>query len=426
MRRIFLISLALVLSAVPVVFSFELPEWHGFVEQDFGGRLSRDSLTKHKGYNMLEQRLQLKTRYAIPGENLLSRWNGVFTYKGDFVLDEYFATTGSYEIRELNFAFSPTSMLDIKAGRQILTWGTGDYLFINDLFPKDYVSFYIGRDDEYLKKPSDALRISVYPKLVNIDFVLIPHFTANTVPDGDRLSFFDSFEGGITGRDSQNNAVKPAWQAKNFEYALRLYRTFGSAEGALYYYRGFDPSARSYLDEANRQLFYERLDAYGASLRGPFAGGISNIEMGYYRSRQDPDGNNRLVENSALKWLIGYEKDLGNDFKAGVQYQYEQKLNYDDYISALLPQDYYWDRYRHLLTQRLTKFFKNQTIMLGLFNFWSPSDKDGYLRLACAYDISDQWKLTLGVNLPWGEDETTDFGMMKKNKNAFLKVRYSF
>jgi hypothetical protein len=64
--------------------------------------------------------------------------------------------------------------------------------------------------------------------------------------------------------------------------------------------------------------------------------------------------------------------------------------------------------------------------MLGLFNFWSPSDKDGYLRLSGAYDISDQWKLTIGFNLPWGQDDTTDFGMMKKNKNSFVRLRYSF
>ncbi|MDP2939463.1 MAG: hypothetical protein Q8O13_05255 [Candidatus Omnitrophota bacterium] len=404
----------------------KLPQWHGFVEQAYAGRISQDRLTKHQDYNMLEQRVQLKTRYGIPGENLLSHWNSVVTYKGDFLLDEYFDTTGSYEVRELNLAFSPTRIIDIKAGRQVLTWGTGDYLFINDLFPKDYISFYIGRDDEYLKKPSDALRISLYPKTVNIDFVLIPYFTPNTMPEGDRLSFFDSFQRGITGRASERNAVKPAWQTENMQYALRLYRTFGSTEGALYYYRGFDPSPRSYLDEANRQLFYERLDAYGASVRGSFAGGISNAEIGYYRSRQDVEGNNRLIENSILKWLIGYDKDLGNDLKVGAQYLFEQKLDYAAYKEALLSSDYFWDEYRHLLTQRITKFYKNQTVMVGLFNFWSPSDKDGYARASCAYDITDQWKLTFGINIPWGEDGITDFGMMKKNKNAFVRVRYSF
>ncbi len=404
----------------------ELPQWQGFVEQAYAGRISRDRLTKHRDYNLLEQRVQLKTRYGIPGENLFSRWNSVVTYKGDFVLDEYFDTTGSYEVRELNLACSPTRMMDIKVGRQVLTWGTGDYLFINDLFPKDYVSFYLGRDDEYLKKPSDALRISLYPKAVNIDFALIPHFIPNTMPEGDRLSFFDSFQGGITGRASERNAVKPAEQAENMQYALRLYRTFGSTEGALYYYRGFDPAPRSYLDEANRQFFYERLDAYGASVRGSFAGGIGNAEIGYYRSRQDAEGNNRLIENSMLKWLIGYEKDLGNDLKVGAQYLFEQKLDYAAYQEALLSSDYFWDEYRHLLTQRITKFYKNQTVMVGLFNFWSPSDKDGYARASCAYDITDQWKLTFGINIPWGEDDITDFGMMKKNKNAFVRVRYNF
>ena len=189
------IVIAVVISSVYALSAqaAELPRWHGFVEQAYAGRISQDRLTKHQDYNLLEQRVQLKTRYAIQGENLLSHWNSVATYKGDFLLDEYFDTTGSYEVRELNLVFSPTRIIDIKAGRQVLTWGTGDYLFINDLFPKDYISFYIGRDDEYLKKPSDALRISLYPKTVNIDFVFIPYFTSNTMPEGDRLSFFDSF-----------------------------------------------------------------------------------------------------------------------------------------------------------------------------------------------------------------------------------------
>ena len=56
------------------------------------------------------------------------------------------------------------------------TWGTGDLVFLNDLFPKDFVSFFAGRDDEYLKAPGDALRITHYSKAVNIDFVWTPVF----------------------------------------------------------------------------------------------------------------------------------------------------------------------------------------------------------------------------------------------------------
>jgi hypothetical protein len=41
-----------------------------------------------------------------------------------------------------------------------LDWA--DLIFINDLFPKDWESFFIGRDTEYLKAPSDAAKISLF------------------------------------------------------------------------------------------------------------------------------------------------------------------------------------------------------------------------------------------------------------------------
>ena len=50
----------------------------------------------------------------------------------------------------------------------------GDLLFINDLFPKDWVSFFVGRDDEYLKAPSDSLKASFFNELFNLDFVYTP------------------------------------------------------------------------------------------------------------------------------------------------------------------------------------------------------------------------------------------------------------
>ena len=124
--------------------------------------------------------------------------------------------------------------------------------------------------------------------------------------------------------------------------------------------------------------------------------------------------------------MAGYTKDLGNDLKVGFQYMYEQRLDYSEYRDNLLPNDYRWDEYRHLITNRITKLFKNQTVMVSLFTFYSPSDDDGYVRSSVSYDISDQWKVTFGANLPWGEDDTTEFGQMKRNKNIYTRIRYSF
>jgi hypothetical protein len=418
-----LVALAAITSSLSPGFA-ALPEIHGFAEFDFGAKVSDDN-TKQDTYNLLEQRLQLKSAYSFEGDHYLSEKVASLNIKGDFTIDEYFNGKTDFDLRELNLSLTPFSLMDMKMGRQVLTWGTGDYVFVNDLFPKDYVSFFVGRDDEYLKKPSDALKMSFYPEWGNVDFV-VSAFEPNTQAKGDRLSFFDLFQGGIAGRNSDRDLLEPSLQPSNSEYSLRYYRSLSSHELAFYYFRGFDKNATSIKSELNRQLFYRRLDVYGWSLRGPFVHGIGNVEFGYYNSREDSNGDNRLIENSMIKFLSGYEKDLGNDLKVGFQYLYEQRLDYGNYSANLLPTDFVFDETRHLLTQRITKLYKDQTVTVSLFNFYSPSDKDGYVRPGVSYDMTDQWKLALGANIPWGEDDLTEFGQMKRNKNVYVRARYSF
>ncbi|MFO8052484.1 MAG: hypothetical protein R6U54_00795 [Candidatus Omnitrophota bacterium] len=401
------------------------PRIGGFFEAAFGYKFGQDQ-TKRDDFNLAEQRLQLETAIYPNQPQFLYDWRAAINFRGDFIVDEYFGGKTDFELRQLNLVATPFQDIDIKLGRQVLTWGTGDLVFLNDLFPKDYISFYIGRDVEYLKRPSDAVKISYYQDLFNLDFVIIPDFEPNKLPTGDRLSFFDSLEGGIAGVNSDRFLKEPANQPKNSEFALRLYRNIDSYEVALYGFRGFYKSPRGFLDEAAHKLFYPRLDAYGASIRGPAAGGIANFEFAYYNSRQDSNGDNRLIENSTTKYLIGYKKDLGSDLTLGGQYLFKQILNYDNYKRALRPDDFRGDKNHHLLTFRITKLFKNQTVKVNLFTFYSPSDQDFYLRPSLAYDLTDSFKLTFGANLIWGRDDHTEFGQFEHNKNLYLRARYSF
>lgn len=415
----------MVTAGVSVSYGAGLPEVHGFVEAAGGARLSHGPDVKHQDLTLLETRAQLKSRYFFE-DGYLGEHSGMIDLKAEGVLDGYFDGKTSAQFRELNLALTPFSALDVKAGRQVLTWGTGDYLFINDLFPKDYVSFFSGRDDEYLKKPSDALKMSYYADALNIDAIAIPVFEPNETAEGDRLSFYDSFQGGIAGQASDRFLAEPSHDLSNTEYALRAFRTVGRYEAAGYFFHGFYKNPAAYEDEAARRLFYPRLDVYGASLRGPFATGIANLEVGYYDSRQDSGGDNRLIPNSMVKAMTGYTKDLGNDWRIGFQYLLEKQLHYSAYEENLSAQDLRFDEYRQVLTQRVTKLFKQQTVEVSVFNFYSPSDQDGYLRSSVGYTITDQWKMTLGVNVPWGSDSFTEFGQMQENRNVFLRVRYSF
>ena len=82
--------------------------------------------------------------------------------------------------------------LDVRAGRQVITWGVGDLVFITDVFPKDWVAFISGLPLEYLKKGSDAVSATGHWAGASLLVVLIPRFEADTLPEvGGRLAFHD-------------------------------------------------------------------------------------------------------------------------------------------------------------------------------------------------------------------------------------------
>ena len=110
----------------------------------------------------------------------------------------------------------------------------------------------------------------------------------------------------------------------------------------------------------------------------------------------------------------------------GFQYYLEQTLDYNEYRNALMQADYRWDEFRHTITNRITKFFANKTVKVSIFTFFSPNDMDVYTRPSISWNPRDAWTLTFGANLAWGRDSWTQFGSVQKNKNVYVRLRYSF
>jgi len=364
-----------------------------------------------------ELRLQLEADKA---------WDGlVLKYRGDFIGDGVLEE-GDFDLRELSLTFSPASFVDVRVGRQVLTWGTGDLLFVNDLFPKDWQAFLSGRDVEYLKAPSDAIRTTWFTDWVNIDFVYTPQFDHDRFITGERMSFYNSLYGRTVGADREVNFNAPSTWFEDDEYALRLYRMVGSAELAFYAYSGYwkSPGGQRFPP---MQATFPKLSVYGASLRGNFLNGIGNVELAYYDSRQDRGGDNPFVNNSEFRLLLGYERELAKELTGSVQYYLEHMMDYGAYRNSLIPliMDAR-DQDRHLFTVRLTKLLMRQDLTLSLFAFFSPSDVDTYLRPQVSYKVNDQWTVECGGNVFFGEKPSTFFGQFEDNTNVYGAVRYSF
>lgn len=314
---------------------------------------------------------------------------------------------GPVDLRELNVLFTPAPWVDVKVGRQILTWGTGDLLFVNDLFSKDWKSFFAGRDEEYLKAPSDALFMSFFPSFATIDVAYMPRFDADRFIDGERFSYWNGTS--LTGADMQTD--KPDDWFTDDEVAVRVSRYVKSWQVAAYGYSGFWKTPQGFNPLSGRNTF-PKLSVYGASARGALAGGIANLEAGYYDSRDDRDGNDPLIPDSQIRLLAGYEHEIVTDLTGAAQYYLEHTPDAGEN--------------RHVLTLRLTQMLMNQNLTLGLFTYWSPSDQDGYIRPSAAYKLTDNWLLEARGNVFFGKDKDTFFGQFEDNSNVMLAARYSF
>lgn len=386
---------------------------HGFLEARNGWRLDRDQ--DEKDASIAEARGQIELNKDLTWALL----NMKADFSGDLVDEKMDAN-----LRELNIAASPLDNVDIIAGRQILTWGTGDLLFINDLFAKDWKSFFIGRDDEYLKAPSDALKTSIFFSDVNLDLVYVPLFNGSQFIDGSRLSYWNGLQGRIGDRSLTVQDENLNRFGRDSEFAARLSKTIDSLELALYAYSGFWQTPEG-VNSTSFNLIHPRLSVVGFSARKPLGGGIANVEAGYYDS-EDHSGNDPYIRNSEVRFLTGFEHELGPDFTGSVQYYLEWKQDYDEYVHNLLPGMNKADEYRSLLTMRLTKLLMQQNLNLGVFIYYSPSDNDVYLRPKAKYKISDQWTAEVGGNIFSGANDYTFWGQFADNTNLYASLRWSF
>jgi hypothetical protein len=389
---------------------------HGFLQANYDFRLTgRQPPNSQDGALLFgEERFQLRLGYSKETVRLFTRT--------DFFYD-HVANRPGVESREA-YAEGSAGPADVRAGRQILIWGVGDYLFINDVFAKDWGAFFSGRPVEYLRVPQDAVKLDLGTTGLSAEIVAIPLFQSDKLPLRNRFVQFDPFPG--VARTTQ----QPRLAFQNTEVAARIYGTTWGFDSALYLYRGFFRMPTLLPDRTTAPTLitesFPRLAVYGASMRGNALGGVVSAEVGYYDSLDDQAGRNPSIPNSSFRYLTGYQRQLWEDFTIGLQYYGEQMFQYDAYRAALSEGFPGQDQHRQLLTLRLTQLFWNQTLRVGLFSFYSPTDQDYYLIPEVRYSVTDNLWMSATGNVFGGRRATTFFGQFDPDDNLAVTVRYEF
>jgi hypothetical protein len=399
------------------------PLINGFVEGTQAIRVQKNTALGDgdfgdRTYPRSEVRLQLKLQgYGDRGS---------YFVRTDFISDATVADRSTVDLREAYVKLTPAQWLDLKLGRQVATWGTGDLIFANDLFAKDWDAFFTGLDDTYLKPPQDLLRATVYIDGVTFEVALSPYFTPDNLPDGTRLSIYNPFPPFMSAVGAEHTPMidRPAKTLENGEGLARLFGARGSAEWALYGYKGFWPTPQGATQTG--VLFYPRMWSVGGSWRMPVGSFLVHAEGAAYVSQEDTDGDNPFIANSQFRGFAGFDKSLGNEWNLSGQYYGEYMLDHDLYMTGIQLGGPAFDELRSTVTGRLTKFMSNQTVFVSVFGYWGVSDEDWHLRPSVSYKVTDAINWTVGGSLIDGNEAYTMFGQFRDNSNFFTRLRYSF
>ncbi len=346
------------------------------------------------------------------------------SYKGDIYYDGV-NKDFSANNREAFLGFSPAQSADIRAGRQILTWGTGDLLFLNDLFPKNWKAFFSGEDQQYLKSPSDALKASWFNDAINLDFVWSPQFDPDTFIDGERFSFYSPLQNELVAAPPRLAANEPEHDISNGEVAARLYQTRHGIEYAGYFYRGFFKTPEGF-DPATGELYFPRLNVFGGSARGQVLGGIGNVEFAYHDSVDDSSGINPYVPNSEVRLLVGYEKEFIKNLTLAFQGYLEHIRDWSHIAEQSAQMEHIPEQNRGVFTSRVTYSALNNNLNWSVFLFVSPNDHDVYMLPSVKYRINDALEFASGANYFIGDYNSTMFGQFQDDSNAYMRIKYIF
>jgi len=415
-----LLLLAVATMSTPALSQEPGDDWGADIESFLLGTYSRRTAGETpEGHRFLLAEERLRLELSVWSENIEAEARIKLDGTHDSIAGEF-----DVDLREAYIDYS-TGKLDLRVGRQIATWGVGDLLFINDVFPKDWVSFFSGRPLEYLKLGVDSARMNYSSSALNVELMAITRFQPDALPTPRRFFLHDNFAG-----VAERNQVHPDTGFDHPEVALRVYRRVGSFDASAYAYRGYWRSPGQEPDDydvpTQVRHFFPALSVYGVSAQGQAMGGVLSLEAGYYDSRDDNAGVNPAIANSEVRFLLGYQRQLSQDFILGVQYYAEVMMNFDAYERTLANISTPRKKYRDIVTLRFTRYLKHQSWTLSLFAFYSPAEQDYLLQPRIDYRVSDRFSTTFGANLFGGEKQTGFFGQFDRNDNLYLTLRYDF
>ena len=334
----------------------------------------------------------MSSRTRVRGEVTIEKGNTGAYVSANLVHNAILKDRSGFQLREA-YAYYSDDHWDVRAGRQIITWGVADALRLTDIIsPMDYTEF-LAQDYDDIRIPVGALRLRYSREKWCFEAVAIPVSSFFELPTDDKNPWS---VGPLPIGDEPNHRLS------NMEYGGRL----------SFFLSGIDFSFSALHTWNKMPVFcdgigqYRRMTMLGADVSVPVGKFVVRGEVAEYLDEAQTFG--RAASTNAL---LGIDWYAGNDWSLSAQYSHKYITSGDNRNSGLA-------------TFRISKELLHNTLALQSFAYVDVTNGGVYNRLSADYAINDQLHATLGYD--YFHADRGMFTIYKKNSELFFKLKYSF
>jgi len=335
----------------------------------------------------------MSSRSRVRGELTIEKGHAGAFVSANLIHNAILSNHTGFQLREA-YAYYSDNHWDVRAGRQIITWGVADALRLTDIIsPMDYTEF-LAQDYDDIRIPVGGLRVRFSREKWSMEAVAIPV-----------SSFFD------LPTDAENPwsvgpiaiGAEPSHNAYNMEYGGRL----------AFFLSGIDFSF-SALHTWNKQPVlcngvgeYRRMTMLGADVSVPMGKFVVRGEVAEYLDELQTGGTRAASTNA----LLGIDWYAGNDWTLSAQYSHKYVALGEHRNTALS-------------TLRISKELLHNTLTLQTFAYIDVTNGGIFNRLSADYALNDQIHAVIGYD--YFHADGGMFAIYNKNSELFFKLKYSF
>lgn len=309
---------------------------------------------------------------------------------------------------------------DIRAGRQIITWGVADALRLTDVVsPMEYTEF-LADDYDDIRVPVNGLRVRYSRSAWSAEVVALPVSSFYILPtDADNpwsINLPDATMPYVI-----DIGPKPSKKIANGEIGGRLMFFLSGIDFSLSALRTWNKMPVFATDVINDTLVargrHRRMTMLGGDISIPISKIVLRAEVAEYLDEaQTPVFGMDEQRANSLNALIGIDWYAGNDWSLSAQYAHKSIASHSALISTY--------KNSGTATVRIAKELLNNTLSVQTFAYIDITCGGIYNRLSADYAITDQLHCIIGYDL-FSADKGM-FAMYGNNSEVWLRVKYNF